>query len=93
MKDKTIKIRSLLLGVALLLLIVPYFQGKFHVVKLTPLKGAVSEPENTYFSFSDWFSGSYQERKEAYLNESFGFRTFFIRLNNQLAFSLFNCLL
>ena len=90
MKDKSIKIRSLLLGVALLLLIVPYFQSKFNVVNLTHLKGAISEGENSYFSFSDWFSGSYQEREEAYLNETFGFRSFFIRLNNQLAFSFFN---
>ena len=90
MKDKSIKIRSILLGVALLLLMVPYFQGKFNVVKLTPLKGAISEPENSYFSFSDWFSGTYQEREETYLNETFGFRSFFIRMNNQLAFSLFN---
>ncbi len=90
MKDISSKIRSILLGVALLLLIAPYFQAKFNVVRLDPLEGAISEVENSYFSLSDWFSGTYQEREEAYLNDHFGFRSFFIRMNNQLAFSLFN---
>lgn len=90
MKDKSIKIRSVLLGSILLLLIAPFFQGKFHLVNLAPLKGALTEHENSYFSFSDWFSVKYQEQEEVYLNETFGFRSLFVRINNQLAFSLFN---
>ncbi|HEY9114980.1 MAG TPA: hypothetical protein VIN10_09770 [Bacteroidales bacterium] len=57
---------------------------------MKPLKGAITEPEKATFSFSGWFSGDYQEKEETYLNESFGFRSWFIRINNQIAFSLFN---
>lgn len=57
---------------------------------MKPLKGAISEPEKSSFSFNKWFSGEYQEKEETYLNETFGFRSWFIRINNQIAFSLFN---
>ncbi len=90
MKDKSIKVKSILLLIILMFLVAPFFQAKFHIVKLTPLKGAITEPENKYINIKDWFSGTYQEQKEKYLNESFGFRSLFIRINNQIAFSLFN---
>ena len=90
MKDKAIKIKSILLLIILAFLVAPIFQAKFHIVNLTPLKGAIKEPENKYFNVKEWFSGTYQEEKEEYLNESFGFRSFFIRINNQIAFSFFN---
>lgn len=90
MKNRSIKIRKALLFLILALLILPIFQAKFNIVKLSPLKGAITEPEKNYFSVNEWFSGNYQEQKEKYLNETFGFRSFFIRVNNQIAFSLFN---
>ncbi|MEO5581257.1 MAG: hypothetical protein ABIR66_01085 [Saprospiraceae bacterium] len=57
---------------------------------VTPLNGAITPAENTPFKIQNWFSGKYQIKKEKYLNESFGFRNYFIRLANQIAFSLFN---
>lgn len=90
MKDKNIKIRGVLLLIVLALLIAPFFQAKFNVIKLTPLKGAITEPVKNYFNVKEWFSGIYQEQKEKYLNETFGFRSLFVRVNNQIAFSLFN---
>lgn len=90
MNDKFIKIKRALLFTILVLLIVPDFQAKFNIIKTTPLKGAITVPENKYFNVKEWFSGNYQEQKEKYLNETFGFRSLFIRINNQLAFSLFS---
>lgn len=90
MKNKFIKIRELLFFVMLMMLIAPVFQSSFNIVKLPPLKGAITEPVNNHFNAKDWFSGVYQEQKEKYLNETFGFRSSFIRINNQLAFNLFN---
>ncbi len=90
MKNRSIKIRKALLFLILVLLILPFFQAKFNIVKLSPLKGAITEPVKNYFSVNEWFSGNYQEQKEKYLNETFGFRSFFIRVNNQISFSLFN---
>lgn len=88
-KDKYINIKKLLLLLILVLLITPHFQAKFDIVEIAPLKGDITEPVKAYFNFNDWFSGTYQEQKEKYLNETFGFRNFLVRLNNQIAFSLF----
>ena len=73
-----------------MLLFWPIIQKSNHWVKLEPLKGAIVEPENTQFSWGDWMNGNYQEKKEKYLNEKFGFRSFFIRLNNQIGYDLFH---
>ncbi len=90
MGKKSNTIKSLLIIFALVLLITPYFQGRFKIINLPPLSGAITLPENNYINTKDWFSGEYQIKKEEYLNETFGFRNFFLRLNNQIIFSLFN---
>jgi len=74
----------------MLFLIIPFIQGKLHFMELAPLKGSVTLPGETPFTFKSWFSGEYQEQQETYLNETFGFRNLFVRINNQLAFSVFN---
>jgi hypothetical protein len=74
----------------MLILIVPFFQEKLHLMELAPLKGSVTAPQEPVFSFKGWFSGEFQEQQENYLNEAFGFRNLFVRINNQIAFSLFN---
>jgi hypothetical protein len=82
--------RFLLFVLLMFLLITPLIQSKTNIIKLNPLKGAIVEPENAKFSFKDWFAGDYQPKKEEYLNSAFGFRSFFVRINNQIAFNLFN---
>ncbi len=90
MENKVIRIKGILLLIVLALLVLPFFQSKFNIVQLEPLKGAITEPEKRYINSKDWFSGTYQEQEEKYLNETFGFRSLFIKINNQIAFSLFN---
>lgn len=90
MKDKSNKTRGFLFIFILVLLVVPFIQSKFNIIKLTPLAGAITEPEQKHFNAKDWFSGVYQEQTEKYLNSTFGFRSSFIRINNQVLFSLFN---
>ncbi len=65
-------------------------QQVFEFKTLEPLKGTVANPEDARFSKKDWIDGTYQEKKELYINSMFGFRSFCIRLNNQIAFNLFN---
>ena len=89
MKDLNIKIRVALLLLVVLILLTPFIQSTFSFVKLAPLRGAITQPVKKGFNFTDWFSGEYQAQEEKYLNESFGFRNLFVRINNQLAFSLF----
>ncbi len=54
------------------------------------LNGAIVNVPDSIFSLQNWWNGSYQEQHEKYLNENFGFRNLFIRINNQIAYSLFN---
>jgi hypothetical protein len=89
MQNWQLKLRKLLLFAVLLLLFIPLIQNKFEVIKLKPLNGAIVAPQKTYIKVKDWLSGDYQKNTEKYLNETFGFRNTFIRLNNQIAFNLF----
>lgn len=72
------------------LLFLPLFQFSLNLFRIKPLKGAIEYPSDVTFVPLEWFSGEYQVTKENYLNDNFGFRPFFVRVNNQLSFSLFN---
>lgn len=87
LRNKSITI--LFYGIFILLLI-PWIQSVLNIAYEKPLSGAIKEPVETEFTFTGWFSGEFQSKHEEYINESFGFRNFFVRLNNQLAFNLFN---
>lgn len=82
--------KQLLFVTILALLMLSSIQFLFPVIKLPELKGAIAKPEKVQFYVKEWFNGTYQKKEESYLNEMFGFRNFFVRLNNQIAFSLFN---
>jgi hypothetical protein len=89
-KIKGDRYKNLLFAVIVAALFVPVLQKKLQLVPVKPLEGAVTVSETNYFSIKEWFSAEYQEKKETHLNESFGFRNSFVRINNQLAYSLFN---
>lgn len=78
----------LLAGIFAVMLI-PMIQENLHLKKEHPLKGDIQLPENIEFDKEDWFSGYYQEEKEKYINTAFGFRSQFVKLNNQIAYSIF----
>jgi hypothetical protein len=65
-------------------------QAEFNFIKRGKLKGDFKQAEEPRFTIKNWFSGDYQKKAEDYLNSSFGFRNFYVRLNNQIAFNLFN---
>jgi len=90
MKKPFIQIQGALFLLILFLLIFPAIQGTFNLFHLSSLKGAIEQPKNRQFNYKDWLSGDFQENKEKYLNETFGFRSLFIRVNNQIAYSFFN---
>lgn len=73
----------------MILLTIPLVQSVTRIIREKPLKGAVSAPVSERFTLKDWFSASYQNTKEKYYNDAFGFRSFFVRINNQIALSLF----
>jgi hypothetical protein len=46
--------------------------------------------ENPDFTNSGWLSGTYQQQKEDWLNEHFGYRNTLLRLHNQIGYSWWN---
>jgi len=73
----------------MVLLALPFFQTVTHLFSEKSLEGAIVVPENPELSTESWFSGSLQLKKEKWLNDTFGFRGLFVRINNQITLSLF----
>ena len=90
MQNKNNRTPLILLIILLSLFTLHFTQYQFNWIKLKPLDGYYIDSEKNKFSWKDWFSGTYQETEEKYLTDHFGFRSFFIRLNHQWRFSLFN---
>lgn len=90
MNDLSGTYKKLLLAGIFVVMLIPMIQDQLHLKKVYALKGDVSLPENIEFDKNDWFDSYYQEEKEKYLNASFGFRNQFVKLNNQIAYSIFH---
>jgi SGNH hydrolase-like domain, acetyltransferase AlgX len=83
------KIKDILLYLLLAVLILPLAEQKLHFIKSIELRGGFKMAENVLFSKQGWMEGSFQHQKEQYLNDQMGFRPDFVRLTNQIDFSLF----
>ena len=83
---KRLKIASWILVGALLL---PLFQQITGLAHERKLRGAVRIAEMPSLSGQGWFEGTLQDSLETGLKDRFGFRNFFIRVNNQVAFSFY----
>ena len=90
MKESENIFKNVLFSILLILLFLPIIQQKLNFMELKPLNGSVELPQEITITKQAWFANHYQEKKETYLNSMFGFRTFFVRLNNQIAYSIFN---
>ena len=84
-----IDIKHILLGTIIVFLFLPLIQENFNVPKIEPLAGKYVPAEDTIFSRYAWFSKRFQEKKEKFLQDHFGFHNTYIRLYNQIAFNLF----
>lgn len=83
-------VKNLLLAGMFLLMTGPFINNRLNIIDATPLRGAVTEPVGPEFSADGWFSGEFQVQNETYLNEAFGLRSVFVRLNNQIAYTFFS---
>lgn len=80
----------ILIGI-LIFLYIPLLQNTFHLKNyIKPLKGAYTEAPDTSISTKAWFSGRYQEIKDKHLTQNFGFRNYYVMLNNQIDYRFFN---
>lgn len=75
--------------VLLLAALLPALQMRWSLITVRPLNGAFQLAEKPAFSFKEWMNGTFQAQTEKYLKDHSGFRSFFIRLQNQADFTLF----
>lgn len=87
MKKPTFKV--ILFGVLLILLTLPMFQHFTQFASTKELKGAVVPTKYDTLSSEGWFSQKYQKNTTDFLNDHFGFRPDFVRINNQIDFSFY----
>jgi hypothetical protein len=83
--------KTLLLTAALLCMFVPWLQDltRFKTY-VDPLSGAFTPEKDHAFNWRDWFSRDYQDQKEKFLKDNFGLHNYYIRLQAQLRYNLFN---
>ena len=58
--------------------------------KVKPLKGTFELTNKPELSYKSWISKDFQTEYNKFFNDHLGFRELLIRLNNQIAYSLFN---
>ena len=78
---------SILIFLPILVSILSLFTGKFFDL---PLKGFFDKSNKPYFSVKSYCNGDYQRNFENYLNQNIKPRGVFIKLYNQIQYSLFD---
>lgn len=73
----------------LIILILSAFQGNFRIFKVTGLYGVDFPLEPVSFNTDNWLEGSFQDYIRDYAKENIGFKPYFVRLANQINFSIF----
>ncbi len=68
----------------------PAIQYNLNLIHIQPLSGMFTLSGDTLFTADGWFSGKYQTKKDKYFHDVFGLRSIFIRIRNQVDFSLFD---
>lgn len=85
--EKTIK--KILFTLIIIGLFLPLIQYQTRLVIVKGLHGSFDKTSFSEFSIKNWFNNSFQDGYDAYFNQNFGFRAPFVRLHNQLDYSLF----
>lgn len=70
------------------ILFLPLLQSIYPFYKEIPLQGEFVPAPKSTLSVENWFNGSFQSVEEKYRPEHTGFRPFFVRIYNQINYSL-----
>jgi alginate O-acetyltransferase complex protein AlgJ len=81
--------RLLLIVSFLLLLALPGLQMRYRLVPEVSLSGVLVKADRPPLEPGGWWSGSFQERFEAWFGEQVGFRGHAVRTDNQIGLSVF----
>ena len=71
-------------------LFVPLIQFKLDVFETKALEGGITVAPKPEFKKEDYWNLKWQDDYNKYINDNFGFRSVFVRLINQIRFSLFH---
>lgn len=82
-------IKYFLFAIILVSLFIPMLQQISPQTEEVPLMGKVVPAKDVEFSWDLWYSGRYQKMKGDYLKENFGYRTDFVRLYNEVQYSIY----
>lgn len=74
----------------LLILAFPAIQKKLKLISSKELNGVFTMTQVPDFKVSAWFNGTYQEQFRQHIEDYPGFKSDFVRLYNQIDFSLFS---
>ncbi len=86
---KSNKLHTFLFALVIAALFLPMIQMVKPFVEVGPLFGSIVPTAKDSLTLEAWFDGTYQENRNKYINEQFGFRNTAVRLHNQIAFFLF----
>lgn len=83
------QLKNYIFAIVCLTIALPILQANFSFAKqkVKPLHGEKRKPNSEFFP-GRWLSGEYQEEKEQYLNQNFGFRPLIVRAHNELEYNL-----
>jgi len=84
------RIKTIIFFIVIGGLFLPIIQKTFKLIKIKPLAGFFHLTEMPLFSIGGWNEGVFQTQYSRYIEDHVGFRDFFIRLHNQIDFSLFH---
>ncbi|MCK4663400.1 MAG: hypothetical protein KAT68_11080 [Bacteroidales bacterium] len=84
------KIKIYIFCFLILLLVLPAIQKETKMFHIKGLNGSYTLAQEKKLTLKSWFNSQYQKQCDKYLEDHIGFRNMFIRLFNQLDFSLFN---
>lgn len=82
-------VKRALFSIIMLGISLPMIQHLTKFSNVRDLKGAIILNGPADLSDSTWLNGIYQEQTDKFLNDQFGFRPSYVRLHNQLKYSLF----
>lgn len=88
--NKENRITFILFIIMMIGLFLPMLQQFAKIIEVKPLLGAVELEKRPILSADSWTDESFQKSSEKYLNQEFGFRNWFVKLHNQIEFSLFD---
>lgn len=74
----------------IIVLSLPLLQYYFRLIPVQPLDGAFTLQEKPAITVKTWLSGDFQDKYVKHIEDHIGFREIFIRLYNQLNYSVFH---